>query len=282
MIEFQVYFFRFHKFPPPPVLQSTGSPSNHADTMTKSQYRTPFAYFDLIETFAKPKDGCAVCTLVQRDVQQYIDNVLFEFANEPGLRATFSAGRGVCIEHGLMLKNNKIGNVIGIARMYGEALDELLIILDGAASTPSAPARGLFNRPKPSADAAALADQLEPREDCIACAKLVEFEGVYIDMFNRYLSDERFVTALRGSPGVCLPHLRLILRRLESADHAQTLVAIQRDIWRSLRAEITVFHDKQNYEMIDGGQKIGAEGDSWIRAILRFAGERGVFGLRRK
>lgn len=256
--------------------------------MAKSVYRTPFAYFDLVETFPRP--GCAVCGLVQRDVQRFIDNMLFEFANEPELRALFSAGRGMCIEHGLMLKNNKIGNVIGIARLYREALDDLLKILDddrnnGAgrarpASSPQQPARqGLFRRKTADVGGAALADQLEPQTGCIACERLDDYEAMYLDMFNRYLSDARFVEAFRQSSGVCLPHLRLALRRVESAADRQTLVTIQRDIWARLREEVALFLEKQNYEHI--GEAVGAEGDSWIRAILRLAGERGVFGLRR-
>jgi hypothetical protein len=244
----------------------------------KSVYRTPFAYFDLVETFPKP--GCAVCSLAQRDVQQYIDNMLFEFANEPGLRALFSAGRGVCIEHGLMLKNNKIGNVIGIARMYRETLDDILAILDGAPVKTVEPPRlqRLLGAPA-RADGGSLADQLEPSARCIACERLEEFEAVYIDMFNRYLNDERFLSAFRASQGLCLPHFRQALRRVESPEMVQVLAGIQRDIWSSLRDEVHLFLEKQNYEHI--GDPVGDEGDSWVRAILRMAGERGVFGLRR-
>jgi hypothetical protein len=241
-------------------------------------YRTPFAYFDLIETF--PKGGCAVCKLVQRDTAQYVDTVLFEYANEPALRARFADGRGVCYDHGLLLKHNKIGNVIGVARLYRESLDALLEVLDAAGTAEKREPRGLFARKRPDANAVALAERLEPQNGagCMVCDKLIEFEQLYIDMFNRYLGEARFVEALRTSDGVCLPHLRVILRHVEQPDHAQTLVSIQRDVWRSLRDEVALFEDKQNYERLGGG--FGAEADSWVRAILRLAGE--VFGLRRR
>lgn len=247
--------------------------------MTKSVYRTPFAYFDLVETFPKP--GCAVCVLMQRDVARYIDNVLFEFANEPDLRATFSAGRGMCIEHGLMLKNNKIGNVIGIARLYRESLDDLLKILDDK-TVPPVPTRGLFGRSKTSPVGESLADQLEPQNGagCIACERLNEYEQTYLDMFNRYLSDTRFIDAFRQSEGLCLPHFRRALRTVEQPADTERLVSIQRDIWTALRDQVALFHEKQNYEHI--GEAFGVEADSWIRAILRFAGEKGIFGTRRQ
>lgn len=241
-------------------------------------YRTPFAYFDLVETFPKP--GCAICNLMQRDAQQFIDNLLFEYANEPGLRREFSAGRGVCVEHGLMLKNNKIGNVIGVTRLYMDTVDDLLAILDGTpvGTVEPPPLQRLFGA-TPKADGAALADLLEPTEGCIACDRLDEYEAMYLEMFDRYILDERFQTAFRQSNGICLPHFRGALRRIEAPEGVRALVQMQRDIWRSLREEMGVFFEKQNYEHI--GEAIGAEGDSWIRAILRMAGERGVFGLRR-
>jgi hypothetical protein len=244
----------------------------------KSHYRTPFTYFDLIETFPKP--GCALCNLLQRDVQQYIDNMLFEYANDPGLRAHFSAGRGMCYEHGQMMRYNRIGNVIGIARLYRDTLDELLRILDetpvSAADQPRL--QRLLGAP-PRADSSPLADALEPAADCAACERMIEFEKSYLDTFSKYLTDERFAAAYRESQGVCLPHFRLMLRHMDNPDSLQAAIHIQRDIWRSLHDEVALFMDKQNYEHI--GDPVGSEGDSWVRAILRMAGERGIFGTRR-
>ena len=78
----------------------------------KSRFRTPLRYFDLIETFPKP--GCAICNLLLHEVDQYINALLYEFANSPDMHAVFSAGRGFCTEHGQMLRENKLSNVIGI------------------------------------------------------------------------------------------------------------------------------------------------------------------------
>lgn len=254
------------------------APANQKNDRMTNVYRTPFAYFDLVESFHKP--GCTICNLMQRDVQQFIDNMLFEYANEPGLRREFSAGRGVCIEHGLMLKNNKIGNVIGVTRLYQDTLDDLLKILNETpVGTIEPKAFQRLRGAPPKADGEALADLLEPTEGCIACERLDEYETMYLDMLNRYMLDERFYEAYRQSNGICLPHFRKALRHIESPDAARALVRLQRDIWSSLREEMAVFFEKQNYEHI--GEPIGAEGDSWIRAILRMAGERSVFGLRR-
>lgn len=244
----------------------------------KSVYRTPFTYFDLIETFARP--GCAICNLLQRDVQQYIDNMLFEFANEPRLRAHFSAGRGMCFEHGQMMRYNKIGNVIGIARLYRDTLEELLAILDKTqVDTIEQPRLQRLLGAQPTADSDPLADALEPKAGCVACERMAEYEKTYLTTFDKYMSDQRFQTAYRDSQGVCLPHFRLLLREMQNPDSVRTAIDIQRNIWQNLRDEVALFMDKQNYEHI--GDPVGSEGDSWVRAILRMSGEKGIFGSRR-
>ncbi len=244
----------------------------------KSVYRTPFNYFDLIETFPKP--GCAICNLLQRDVQQYIDNMLFEFANDSSLRAVFAAGRGMCFEHGQMMRYNKIGNVIGIARLYGDTLDEVLRIIDETPlETREPPGWQRLVGATAKANGGKLADKLEPVEQCPACARMNEDERGYAGIFDKYIHDPLFHEPYRASEGLCLPHFRCVLREAHTPDSLRRIIEIQHDIWHDLRQEVALFMDKQNYERM--GEPMGKEGNSWIRAILRMAGERGIFGTRR-
>jgi hypothetical protein len=38
---------------------------------------TPYSYFDLVEAFGKP--GCAVCNLLLRDADRFLDSILYEY-----------------------------------------------------------------------------------------------------------------------------------------------------------------------------------------------------------
>jgi len=241
----------------------------------KRGYRTPFSYFDLIEMFPKP--GCAICTLTQRDVERHVDLMLYGFVSTDEMQAIFQAARGLCPPHGEMVQRNKLGNVIGIARLYVATLNEVLGIMEQTPVT-NAPKIGLgtWLRPKDRAETAGLADSLEAETICPVCAALEEFEQEYAAMFSRFMRDARFQAGLRESDGLCLPHFRQVLRRL-SGDDVRLLVAIQRDIWARLKAEMELFLDKQDYKRGD----IGDEGDSWVRAIKRMAGDKTIFGLRR-
>jgi hypothetical protein len=237
-------------------------------------------YFELIETFPKP--GCAVCNLLRVDVERCVDGMVYGFMDTDEMRAAFSAARGLCGEHGWMLKQNKFGNVLGIAKLYAATLGEVLAIID---STPiqSAPAQSRIERliiGERRSGAAPLADELEPAAGCMVCERIDEREAVYAAMFDRFRLDERFRTAFDQSDGLCLPHFRTILRALTDPARVDAVIKIQSRIWADLKAQVEAFAAKQNYERIDDLTE--AEGASWVQAIADMSGARDIFGIRRK
>jgi len=240
-------------------------------------YRTPMDYFELIETFPRP--GCAVCSLVRRDIDRHIDGIVYGFMDTEEMRNAFRAARGLCSEHGWLLRQNKFGNVLGIAKLYAATLDEVLTILDDQppmTPPPSRLGRFLGNGVQESK----LADALEPRAECMVCAGADEREAEYLRIFSQSLNDERFMTIFIASDGLCLPHLRQALRLLKDPADSQRLIEIQHEIWTRLKAAVESFASKQNYEHID--ELNAEEAKSWARAIAQMGGDRGVFGLRRK
>jgi hypothetical protein len=243
--------------------------------------RTPMDYFELIETFPRP--GCAMCNLLKRDVDRHIDGLVYGFMDTDEMRAAFSAARGLCSEHGWLLRQNKFGNVLGIAKLYAAALDEVLSILETehVPMTPQNKSRleRLLNSER-QGSAAPLADRLEPTARCMVCERLDEREADYAQIFDQYLLDERFRQAFEGSSGLCLPHVRHVLRRLTDPARVETLIAVQVRIWTELQAQVESFAAKQNYEHIH--ELTETEGDSWVRAIARLGGERSLFGLQRR
>lgn len=244
--------------------------------MPPDPYRKPFSYFDLIETF--PKGGCAVCKLLRRDTERAVDGLLYGFTGGEELIAAFNESRGVCAVHGAALKTNKMGNVLGIARLYTHALDALLDQLaDLPPGDPPPAALDRLLRREPPTDPAA---PLERTGQCPVCERLAEYEAEYLRMFDVYLHDERFAAALHDSAGLCLPHLRGALRAIRTPGDRVTLATIHRDIWRALRDQVAGFADKQKFEH---AHRITAEeADSWSRVIDALAGDAGLFGPQRE
>lgn len=233
------------------------------------------AYFDLIETFAKP--GCALCALALRDVDHFLDLLLYERVNEPDSHRAFRASRGLCSEHGGQLVQHK-GGALAIAVLYKATVDEVLKVM--AQSTVDGQSQSGFARllnANGGARGINLADQLEPQGPCMACQLLADSEERYVQVMIQHLADARLQEAYRTSEGLCLPHFRQVLRQVRDSSHLRLLISIQTAIWEKLKAELQVFIDKNDHYR--SRESMGVEGDSWQRAIKRMAGERGVFGV---
>lgn len=236
---------------------------------------TPVTYFDLIETFSQP--GCAVCSLLLRNVDRSLDALLYEYVNDPDTHRAFRTRRGLCNEHSWQLARHT-GNALGIAILYEAAVDEVLKTIDRVplgVDPQSGLGRLLGSAGKPNASL--LADRLEPAGMCRICELLADSEKQYLHILSDYLGDERMLEAFRSSDGLCLPHFRQLLRRIRHPADLQHLLSIQTAIWSRLREELAEYRDKSDYRRIREG--MGAEGSSWLRAIGRLAGEKGVFGV---
>lgn len=241
--------------------------------------RTPMDYFELIETF--PKSGCAMCNLLRRDVDRAIDGMVYGFMDTQEMRDAFSQARGLCSEHGWQLKQNKFGNVLGISKLYAATLGEVLSIIEATPvqDAPQSRLERLLNGERRNS-ANPLADQLEPAGRCMVCERIDEREADYAAMFDQFMTETRFQQTFEESDGLCLPHLRTVLRRMSDPARIETLLSIQTRMWTELKAQVEAFAAKQNYEHID--ELTEDEGESWVRAIAQMGGERSLFGLHRR
>ncbi len=237
---------------------------------------TPHSFFDLVETFPSP--GCAICNLVKKDVNRFLDFVLYERVTKPDTQATFRAARGLCDQHGWQLPDYK-GGVLGVAILYRACVDEVLqIIEESPVSTERA---GIVRRLASNTDAqaATLANQLDPDGPCPACALLQEREDEYQEIMAKYISDTRMEETFRNSDGLCLRHFQGVLRQIRDGRERDLLVSIQVEHFEALRDDLEQFINQHDYRHID--EEMARERDSWLRAIARLGGEKGVFGLRR-
>lgn len=224
----------------------------------------PFGYYDLIEAFSQA--GCAVCRLIKRDVQHHIDATLYEYVTDSGIHDRFRASRGLCAAHGHLLMG--FGNALGIATLYEAVLDKLVSISqEGLGMSPTRTLSRLLSK----SNGQALADMLAPEQPCIACETESASNDRYADILGEHIQDEKLQTAYRQSDGLCLPHIRHALAHAKTDDHAKLLLTIQADIWIKLRTELAEFRRKYDFQHVD--ERMGAEGDSWMRAILRVGGE---------
>lgn len=235
----------------------------------------PLSYFNLIEACAEP--GCPICRLLRTDAERALDALMYENANDPDSHREFRQGRGLCNTHGWQL-GRLAGYALGTAILYRAAVNEVLTVMDRIVK-PAAPLpRLLRGARRPTG--ATLAAALEPEAPCFVCQLLSVSEPTYLQVFAQFLADDKLLTAYRTSDGLCLPHVRGLLRyvdRLEAAS-TTTFLSIQQAIWERLEAELWEFADKARVERMT--ETVGSEADSWQRAIGSLGGAPEVFGLR--
>lgn len=235
---------------------------------------TPLSLYDLLDRFPKP--GCAVCALLRRDAERFLDTLLYEFVIDEESQQEFRNRLGLCNEHGWTLTRLS-GGSLGTAILYRAALDEALQTM---ARTPARrEARSGLAR-RLGKTGSALAQTLKADGRCAACEHLDGAETHYIQTMRDYLGDARLVSAFRESSGLCLPHFRRLLDEAAGAAGIEVFVSAQRDIWARLKAELEEFIDKNRHER--SREPMGAEGDSWQRVIGALAGGPGVFGADRQ
>ncbi|MBX3065432.1 MAG: hypothetical protein KF726_20825 [Anaerolineae bacterium] len=224
---------------------------------------TPMAYYDLIDRFALT--GCAVCRLLKRDAQRHLDGVVYEYTLDRELHRIIRAARGLCNEHGWQLLE-VAGAAVGISVVYRAVVDEVIEQTEAQGGSNANPQK--------------LAQKLEATEQCVTCKLLNKAEQAYITTFTQYLTDVRFKDAYQQSAGLCLPHVRMALRQKLDKAQVRLLLDSQQQMWVRLRADLELFQDKNQHDR--HGEELGAEADSWRRAVAQMAGERGVFGLSRR
>ena len=223
---------------------------------------TPFGYFDLLEAFPQP--GCALCRLLNHDVERYLDTLLFEYPVDPVMQNNFRDSRGLCHEHSWQLP--AYNNALAVAILYNAVLDEMLQV---SAQTPAEKSSALA-RLRGSPANSALADALAPSQPCPACVVRSDAEKRYLQVLGEMISEERLRVAFEQSEGLCLPHFRGVLLVTRDPENARLLTTIQREIWSSLKGELELFLHKLDAHY---HQPIGDEATSWLRAVARVAGE---------
>lgn len=193
-------------------------------------------YFNLLDAL---KEGCPICFLVKRSVHKFMDDFLYEGINDPGVRQEIKASSGFCNRHAWQLQ--KSGDGFGQAIVYSELMNVVL---------------------------------KRPAKTCIFCVQEKEAEGRYLSVFLESFDDTDFGYRYKSSFGLCLPHLAVALKKCRDAGAKKALVDIETKKVSALTIELKEFMRKHDHRF--SHEKIGKEGDSWIRAIEKFIGKEGI------
>ena len=217
-------------------------------------------YFDVLEAFQKAR-VCALCELEDRDMRRYLDNLLYENVNDVGVRGDLARSRGYCRRHAHLLLEFADG--LGTAILYQDQVRFFLEFLNAQAGLPAK----LYRKNLP---------ECWNREAlCRACAVQSQCRQGYIGTLLEWLADPELRKAFDDGPGLCVPHLLLVLRQVRGAAERDRLVKVHVSKFAALARELAEFIRKQDYRF--RGESSGPEKNSWQRAVCMMVGMKDVF-----
>jgi hypothetical protein len=214
----------------------------------------------LYEAFPKP--GCPVCRLTLDSVHHHLDSLIYEYVNKPATHEAVRAARGFCPKHAWHVQDEINASALGIAVLYEGVIRHLL---DDMGTVPANGGR----RHVSQAESA-----LQPRGACPACEHQARVEDHLLRNLLSHITQPQFAEGFRGSAGLCLPHLRILLEQKGSAEQKAQVLAIQQEIWRTLQGQLAEFIRKHDYRFTAEG--MGEEGSSPRRSIEALSGQKGL------
>lgn len=174
---------------------------------------------------------------------------------DPGVRQKLVDSHGFCYEHTWLSIDLKLSDALGHAILYQDLIkDAIRTIAENQQNTGSH-----------------LAVALESHTDCPACVIEEATLKRIIDTMAAELSNQGFWAEFRESKGLCIPHLKRLLPRLDKKQQSAVLV-FQRTCLENLKGELAEFIRKSDYRFRD--EIIGKEGDSYKRAADLIKGKR--------
>jgi hypothetical protein len=232
------------------------------------------SYYDLRDALAE--EGCPVCRLKAREGERYLDSVLYEKVNDPGVRRDVRQARGFCHRHGWQLVRPSAS--LGVAILHRDVIQTVLEALEKASFESPSPLslqriQESLDFKEPAAATAGLVDRLEPQQPCPACQQEAEMETIYVKTLLEHLTgEESLLDAFRSSSGLCLPHFRQALTLMRDEAVFEALVGAQQAICKRLEADLAEFIRKSDQKA--RGEEWGDERDAWLRAIAAVSGSR--------
>lgn len=215
--------------------------------------------------------GCPICCLAERAVGRYLVSLLRERVLDIDERRRLRHARGLCNAHAWQLQEG--GGALGISIIYRDVLNTLTKALEqGVEVHGGLLARLLAGEGSPQRAAGRLKDRLAPAAPCPACTERTEVERLAVGALLDYLRAAGFAAHYRSGDGLCLAHLLASLERVRDGQVLEQLLAVQLRVDAGLRSELDEFIRRNDYRFRE--EKIGAEGDAWIRAIRHAAGEK--------
>ena len=233
-----------------------------------------WSFYDLRDALAQP--DCAVCRLTVKAANEYLESLLWESVNDPGVRHNIRQARGFCHEHAWRLAQHRAS--LGATIIANDVLRNLLRAMEDAQfqTLPMLSLRRTQEALDPKQPAAATAEvvaRLSPEQPCPVCGEAETMEKIYLStLIENLLGEGGLLTDFQSSDGLCLPHLRQALTQVRDKPVFEALLKAQRAAWERLADQLSEIIRKADYRFQN--ESPGEERGASLRAIAALSGAR--------
>lgn len=236
---------------------------------------------------ALKKRGCPICSIMRNSTEHYLENLLYEYVLDVGVRGKLHKSVGFCTNHAYKLLNamKKLNDDgLKIAILYETLLGDELVKLESLkrdwAYRPRL-RKSYFFKFFIKSDKRKFFEKIEelkPIGECPACFQERSVESLYIDEFCNRAGDEEFKKLFHSDDVVlCRYHFISILKRcvkIKDENSCTFFIELQISKLSKLLNYMTEFIDKHDYQYRKSFTT--EELSSWRLALEYFSGKEDV------
>jgi sarcosine oxidase delta subunit len=192
--------------------------------------------------------GCPICGVLDKDEFDFMADLQYRTIKEEKARQDVILSNGYCNFHFHQMA--RLASPMGNAVLTKDLIDAEIKEIEGGSFGPIL------------------------RIECPVCKHADEREEFYVREFGALLSEKSFQKEYEATDGLCRIHLKRVLNLLQGGELHQFVLASHMMHLRLLKVELETFISKVGSTQRD----FKAEKNSWLVAIEKMAGKRGLKG----
>ncbi len=243
---------------------------------------TPLGLAVLFVRDALREPGCPLCALAQKNERRFLKQLLHENVNDPVTRQRIGKSLGFCRDHGrllLELEEAHWQNPLGSSILYEDLTSQVLQRIEKCLAGKDKPKREGTSRIRRywhpvETDIDRLSRSLQPSLECRVCQSNREALSYNGRVPLRMLSLPEDQVLYRNGGGICLIHLRDLLREDEEGSGVAFILSDLRERIQVLDHDLREYIRKQNWQCRHE-EVTARERQAAARAVAFFSGSSG-------
>lgn len=232
-------------------------------------------YYELKDSLKD--DACPICVLINRNVDNFIDALLYESVNDIKIREDIKNSKGYCNYHAWKLQS--FGDPLAHAIIYSDLIVSLIREIDVFLKSVKLyeDIENFFGMKKENRKLLKrLKDYFASNNDCPICSMVRDWEKEYILSFVEYVgSDKGFREKFKAGGFLCVPHMFKLLEYCRNKSTIKEIMAVQLDKYKKLLNLLNEIKRKSDYRFVNE-PKSDEEKVAWIRAVEKWVGLPGI------